>query len=283
VVTAQDSTAKTTDKTFPDVSFDQTIAASIGFYLPSGVSGTVTFAGTVTGAQCLRGHGTTTASGVVSGASLATPVALHIERIADCADGGADTGSSDGAGAGGAAGAGIGGASMGTGGGPIEGSGGSTGAGGAGAGTGGHIGTGGNTGTGGVIVGTGGHTGTGGNVGTGGGGAGTGGAIGTGGDAGDAGTGPCAGLCANPVQLGSMVPYTGSGLGTTNAYCAEAKPSTSLIGIGCTNLGTRMFTINDQKISTNCLSTIQPPPQRAGGYCFQFSAGTPDYTSLYYY
>jgi len=168
--------------------------------------------------------------------------------------------------------------------------GGATGTGG-GAGAAGRTGTGGGTGVAGT-TGAGGR-GTGGVVGAGGtpdGGApdraGAGGMIGTGGAAGaDAGsdadsgsvggTGPCAGLCANPIIITMVqLPSTNQG---TDATCYESTLTHQ--GGNCGNfMAPRTFSINGTVIPI-CTSggNFSLPARVNGGYCFQSSAGQPQF------
>src|SRR5581483_2929076 len=130
---------RATEKTFDHVSFDQTVPASIGMYLPSSVSGTVMFVGVATGPGCLRGQGTAVLSGLQGGMTFSSPVPLTIRRVDGCGDGGVGAGggpSSGGTGGAGPAGDGGAGAGGQTGAGGVVGSGGA-GAGGIGMGTGG--------------------------------------------------------------------------------------------------------------------------------------------------
>lgn len=144
-------------------------------------------------------------------------------------------------------------------------------------GTGGHN-AGGSIGTGGITPGTGG-------AGTGGRG-GAGGSMATGGSAGGAvGTGPCAGLCtpATDFKFSSGTTYQSPSLGTT-AVCYEIATALTIQGGGCSNCTVsspaRTVKINGTTVPNNG-GWSNLPAKVNGGYCFQITAGSPDYTSFY--
>ena len=166
-----------------------------------------------------------------------------------------------------------------------------------GSGTGGFIGSGG-SGTGGLIGSGSGGSGTGGSgtggratggsagSGTGGrasGGSGTGGrstgggggSIGTGG-VGGTGTGPCTGLCDNPIVIPAVL-YSSGNLGT-GATCHET--TASIQGGNCSNIPIpRTFSVNGTQVP--CPGNWPTLPARKnGGYCFQASAGSPNFASF---
>jgi hypothetical protein len=139
-------------------------------------------------------------------------------------------------------------------------------------GTGGLTGTAGTRGTGG-LTGTAGTRGTGGLTGT----AGTRGTGGTTGGAGATGTGPCAGLCDNPTTF-TTASYSSGNVGT-GAACFET--TASILGGNCSNVSApRTFSVNG-KVETCGQNWPTPLPAKIdGGYCFQFSAGTPDFSAF---
>ena len=149
--------------------------------------------------------------------------------------------------------------------------------------TGGITGTGGRRGTGGVTGaagarGTGGITGAAGSKGTGGitGAAGaraTGGATGA---AGSTGTGPCAGLCDSPTKF-TTESYSSGNVGT-GAACFET--TASIQGGNCSNVtAPRTFSVNG-KVETCGQNWPSLPAKIDGGYCFEFTAGTPDFSAF---
>jgi hypothetical protein len=149
--------------------------------------------------------------------------------------------------------------------------------------TGGVTGTAGTRGTGGLTGaagtrGTGGLTGTAGTRGTGGltGTAGTRGTAGTTGSAGATGTGPCAGLCDSPTMF-TTASYSSGNVGT-GAVCFET--TASIMGGNCSNVtAPRTFSVNG-KVEA-CGQNWSPLPAKLdGGYCFQFSAGSPDFSAF---
>ncbi|HTB61701.1 MAG TPA: hypothetical protein VLC06_27765 [Polyangia bacterium] len=168
----------------------------------------------------------------------------------------------------------------------ITGTGGFTGTG--GRGTGGLTGAAGGRGTGG-ITGAAGRRGTGGTTGaagergtggfTGGGGRATGGvtgAAGSRGTAGSTGTGPCAGLCDSPTTF-TTESYSSGDVGT-GAACFET--TASIQGGNCSNVAApRTFSVNG-KVETCGQNWPSLPAKIDGGYCFQFTAGTPDYSAF---
>ena len=133
----------------------------------------------------------------------------------------------------------------------------------------GNGGTGGASGTGGAGA-TGGSRSSGGSTGTGGSRS-TGGAVSTGGSTGT--STPCAGLCSNPVTF-STTSYNSGNLGV-NATCHQT--SAAITSGNCGNMGSRSFTINGTAMTCNFQNFASLPTKRNGGYCFQASAGTPDY------
>jgi len=190
---------------------------------------------------------------------------------------------------------GTGGTPMGTGGAPTGTGGMAMGTGGMLRGTGGMaMGTGGIRGTGGTAMGTGGMRGTGGMTLPGTGGAmdaGTDGKMDAGTD-GTTGTTPCAGLCAASTMIKTFTVMAGttynvSSVGTTAEACYETK--SAVTHANCNNLSGRTLSVNggsghtDTGANPNC-SNFVLPATRNGGFCFQFSAGMPDYAafSVYY-
>jgi hypothetical protein len=152
-----------------------------------------------------------------------------------------------------------------------------------GTGAAGRAGTGGRTGTGGLLgtagtrgeagrAGTGGLFGGGGRTGT----AGTFGRAGASGTAGSTGTGPCAGLCDMPIEIKTTT-FTSGNVGT-GAACYETTQN--IMGGNCSNVpAPRTFSINGKAVS--CAgSNFTLPAKINGGYCFEFSAGTPDYSAF---
>jgi hypothetical protein len=146
-----------------------------------------------------------------------------------------------------------------------------------GRGTGGITGAAGRRGTGG-ITGAAGQRGTGGFTGSG--GRATGGmtgAAGSRGTGGSTGTGPCAGLCDTPTKF-TTENYSSGNVGT-GAACFET--TADIQGGNCSEVpAPRTFSVNG-KVET-CAGGNWPslPAKVDGGYCFQFSAGTPDYSSF---
>jgi hypothetical protein len=137
--------------------------------------------------------------------------------------------------------------------------------------------TGGIKGTGGMA--TGGFTGTGGRATGGAGGRATGGTTGTGGTSGTAGstgTGPCAGLCTSPTTFTTQS-YSSGNVGT-GAACFET--TVSIQGGNCSNVpAPRTFSVNG-KVETCGQNWPSLPAKIDGGYCFQFTAGSPDYSAF---
>ena len=89
----------------------------------------------------------------------------------------------------------------------------------------------------------------------------------------DAGTGPCAGLCANPIQFSVPPNYQSGNLGTA-ATCHETM--SNINGGNCGNfVDPRTFSINGAVVS--CTAGNWPASatatKRNGGYCFQATAG----------
>ncbi len=132
--------------------------------------------------------------------------------------------------------------------------------------------TGGVTGTGGRA--TGGFTGTGGRA--------TGGVTGGGGKAGGSGaagavgTGPCAGLCTDPTEITTKSFSSGS-VGT-DAVCFESK--VAIQGGNCSNVtAPRTFSING-KVEACGQNWPSVPAMVNGGYCYEFTAGQPDYSAF---
>jgi hypothetical protein len=170
----------------------------------------------------------------------------------------------------------------------VTGSGGLTGAAGT-RGTGGLTGAAGTRGTGGLTGaagtrGTGGLTGVAGTRGTGGltgaaGARGTGGATGaagTKGAAGSTGTGPCAGLCDSPTMF-TKASYSSGSVGTGVA-CFET--TASIQGGNCSNVtAPRTFSVNG-KVETCGQNWPSLPAKIDGGYCFEFTAGSPDFSAF---
>jgi len=147
--------------------------------------------------------------------------------------------------------------------------------------TGGFTGAAGRTGTAGTTGaagtrGGGGRTGTGGITGGAGrGAAGTSGRAGASGAAGADGTGPCAGLCDMPIEI-KTASFTSGNVGTA-AACYET--TVSIMGGNCSNVpAPRTFTINGK--AQSCASNFTLPAKVNGGYCFEFSAGTPEYSAF---
>jgi hypothetical protein len=174
---------------------------------------------------------------------------------------------------------------MGTGGGAtggVTGAGGFTGTG--GRATGGITGAAGGRGTGGITGaagrrGTGGITGAAGERGTGGlrggGGRATGGITGAAGSRG-MGTGPCAGLCDSATNF-TTESYSSGNVGT-GAACFET--TANIRGGNCNNVtAPRTFSVNG-KVETCGQNWPSLPAKIDGGYCFQFTAGTPDYSAF---
>ena len=141
-------------------------------------------------------------------------------------------------------------------------------------GTGGFTGTAGTRGTGG-FTGTAGSRGTGGFTGTAG-SRGTGGLTGTAGSrgtAGSTGTGPCAGLCDSPTIF-TTTSYSSGNVGT-GAACFET--TASIQGGNCSNVtAPRTFSVNG-KVETCGQNWPSLPAKIGGGYCFEFTAGSPDF------
>lgn len=212
---------------------------------------------------------------VGSGGALATGGAVGT-------GGRASSGGSVGAGAAGSGGAGATGATVGQ---PPGGSGGAAGTGGGtasgGAASGGAVGSGGSAGTaaGGATAsgGASGGAGTGGNAAgsSGGGHAGTG-AAGSAGSGGIVGTNPCAGLCTNPKVFTTKM-FSSGNLGT-GVTCHET--TAGITSGNCSNFTSRTFKINDTAAPTSGANWPSLPPKRNGGYCFQASAGTPDFAAF---
>jgi hypothetical protein len=143
-------------------------------------------------------------------------------------------------------------------------------------GTGGITGAAGRRGTGG-LTGAAGERGTGGF--TGGGGRATGGTTGSAGSrgtAGSTGTGPCAGLCDSPTKF-TTESYSSGNVGT-GAACFET--TASIMGGNCSNVtAPRTFSVNGKE-ETCGQNWPSLPAKIDGGYCFQFTAGTPDYSAF---
>jgi hypothetical protein len=174
-------------------------------------------------------------------------------------------------------------------------------------GTGGTLGTGGSTGSGGSGVG--GHTGTGGSSGTGGsfgvggardggpdapgaGGSGMGGAQFDGSADSEAGItqrGACDTFCAPTTPVFDIVVMGGQGassdklIKTTGEICLATSPSSMVQGVVCSSFtamgGNRMLSINGV-LNAACAWPNPAPPKVNGGYCFQISAGVPDYAAI---
>ena len=150
-------------------------------------------------------------------------------------------------------------------------------------GTGGLTGAAGARGTGGLTGaagrrGTGGFTGAAGARGTGGltGAAGTRGTAGTTGAAGSTGTGPCVGLCDSPTKF-TTEGYSSGSVGT-GAACFET--TASIQGGNCSNVtAPRTFSVNG-KVETCGQNWPSLPAKLDGGYCFEFTAGSPDFSSF---
>jgi hypothetical protein len=146
-----------------------------------------------------------------------------------------------------------------------------------GRGSGGITGAAGRRGTGG-ITGAAGQRGTGGLTGSG--GRATGGMTGTAGSrgtAGSTGTGPCAGLCDSPTKFTSEN-YNSGNVGS-GAVCFET--TASIQGGNCSQVpAPRTFSVNGKVETCGGADWPSLPAKLDGGYCFQFSAGTPDYSSF---
>jgi hypothetical protein len=70
--------------------------------------------------------------------------------------------------------------------------------------------------------------------------------------------------------------------GTTQAVCYQVTGNFN--AWRCSNIGTRMVSVNGMAASCGESSGTWPLPARIdGAYFFSFSAGTPDYTSFYWY
>jgi hypothetical protein len=215
---------------YPRIRLLTSSSYQIGMYLPSDMTGTVTFEATIDDGRCVIGAGSAVATGVQSGETTAA-IPLIIDPTTDCGnvDGGtAGTGGTGGTGTAGAGGmtggAGVTGSAgsspAGTGGtGATAGGSGTIGSGGSGGATAGTAGRGGTTGTAGVsgAAGTTGAAGRGGTSGTAGvsGAAGTTGATGRGGTTGTAGVSGAAGT-TGAAGVGGMTGTAGRG-GTTGA------------------------------------------------------------------
>ena len=83
-------------------------------------------------------------------------------------------------------------------------------------------------------------------------------------------TTPCGGLCASPTLM-TTKPYQSGNLGS-GATCHET--TLNLTTALCGSFNSRTFSING--VQTSC-SNVVLPPKRAGGYCFQASAGEPSW------
>lgn len=119
-----------------------------------------------------------------------------------------------------------------------------------------------------------GAAGSGGKAGAGGGG-GRGGAGGGGGKAGAGGSGTT-GPCPNP-RMPDQAGNSGSFM-TTMAVCYEVTATFN--AWMCSNVGTRTVSVNGMPV----MCGAWPLPARIdGAYYFEFSAGTPDYTSFYWF
>jgi len=239
------------DRTAP-IAFD----ASFSVTLPRARSGNLMVS--------LEAFGPSSSSAVARGSNMVAIVPGAIARVTvtlvAVTEGGSDAAGGSGGGPGDAGGRG--------------GSGGAIDAGGAG-------GRGGSGGTGGAVDagagGRGGAGGAGGVVDAGAGGrGGAGGAIdaGVGGAGGAGGARPCDGLCTNPIVF-TTASYSSGSLGTA-ATCHETLAS--LQGVSCANLSSRTFSVNGAAV--DCSSAVSLNAKRNGGYCFQVSAGTPDYSSF---
>ncbi len=151
-----------------------------------------------------------------------------------------------------------------------RGTGGLTGAAGA-RGTGGLMGAAGARGTGG-LMGAAGRRGTGGLTGA----AGARGTGGITGAAGSTGTGPCAGLCDSPTKF-TTESYSSGNVGT-GAACFETMAS--IQGGNCSNVtAPRTFSVNGT-VETCGQNWPSLPAKIDGGYCFEFSAGSPEFSAF---
>jgi hypothetical protein len=110
----------------------------------------------------------------------------------------------------------------------------------------------------------------------GGGAGGDGASTGAGGAGGAVGSNPCAGLCTNPIVF-PMKSYSSGNLGTA-ATCHET--TASITSGNCTNFTSRTFKVNGTAMPTSGANWPTVPAKRNGGYCFQASAGTPDFAAF---
>ena len=90
------------------------------------------------------------------------------------------------------------------------------------------------------------------------------------------GTHPCAGLCDSPIVF-SGPSYTSGVLGS-GPTCHET--TYGFVKVVPSNLESRKLRVNGEEF-VNSLGVL--PAKRLGGYCFQISAGAPDYTSFAVY
>jgi hypothetical protein len=87
------------------------------------------------------------------------------------------------------------------------------------------------------------------------------------------GADPCSGLCSNPVTF-TALNYNSGSLGS-GATCHQT--TTTLNGFVCGNFNSpRTFAVNGTTFTCNNQTTAAPA-KRNGGYCFQASAGSPDW------
>jgi hypothetical protein len=82
---------------------------------------------------------------------------------------------------------------------------------------------------------------------------------------------PCAAYCASPTVF-TTTNYSSGNLGT-GATCHET--TANIVGANCGNMGSRTFKVNG--VTQTCTGNITLPAKVNGGYCFQATAGTPDY------
>ena len=90
------------------------------------------------------------------------------------------------------------------------------------------------------------------------------------------GTGPCAGLCDSPTKF-TTESYSSGNVGTGTA-CFET--TVTILGGNCSNVtAPRTFSVNG-KVETCGQNWPSLPTKIDGGYCFQFTAGSPDFSAF---
>jgi hypothetical protein len=100
-------------------------------------------------------------------------------------------------------------------------------------------------------------------------------------EGGVAGTGPCASFCSGTTPVTNFVVSPGHDFHspTTVSTGEVCFATTSTVGgANCSNFSGRTLTVNGVA-QPNC-GTNFTPTALSGGYCFQFSPGTPDFAAI---